>query len=332
MFLLLTHLVSSTKEYKGVLGSKISYSGSESCLIHDAIFLKIGSCISITSGVSVLLRDSFFYNCGNNAMYFSITDNELNISGVSFLYTSVLNNAAVKAQTTGKYFLNCSTFVVVKMNPVLKFTKGDYTSQMINITQTSEPNDNSWQSTTSGTYMDFRNLNSVSFSLFGMYKCNGGNNYVNYFSSCKSIEFKNMNTYRVACWNSDATHYSFYFSSCKPVTFEDCYFKECTSYDSGTFFLFSSSTYSFTNCYYTIKEGKMLSAAGLSKGIASTPTIPFLVTWFCNAEVAYHPETPPKRTLPTPCPPVPKAKQPRKIKRIVTTAASAAPAVLCDLL
>ena len=330
MFFFLSYLGTSTLRYSGLITSQISC--SESVEVHDAVFVSVGSCISISADVSVLLENSFFFNNADNALYFSLSSSDLNISGISFYYLDILNKVAFNTQTTGKSFLNCSTFAVKKMNPVLKFTNGDYTSQMINITQSADQSDNSWQSTTSGTYMDFRNLNSVSFSLFGMYKCNGGNNYVNYFSSCKSIEFKNMNTYWVACWNNDATHYSFYFLSCQSVSFEDCYFRDCTPYDNGVFLKSESSSCTFTNCYYNVTQGSFIDGSpdGLTQGIDSTPTIPFLATWFCDAEVAYRSKTIPVRTLPTPCPPVPEAKQPRKMKRIITTAASAAPAVLCD--
>ena len=76
----------------------------------------------------------------------------------------------------------------------------------------------------------------------------------------------------------------------------------------------------------------MISTSGLSNGIGSTPIIPFLDGIYCGAEVPYR-YLGIKRTLPTPCPPIPKGKKVRKIKRIVATAAaSAVPVMLCDIL
>lgn len=115
-------------------------------------------------------------------------------------------------------------------------------------------------------------------------------------------------------------------------TFTRCYFIKGGNSNTGWKYSNGFGAAAFTECVcsdISYNANDIAGKIGTSGGRTSIPIVHYK-TWYMDADIPYQEKTTPARTLPTPCPPLPPQKQPRKLKRIVTTASNSLAPLITD--
>ena len=302
----------------GVFYNKLELTSSDCIIVHNCVFLSTAGAISCTSQCTVTICDSFLVYCTAAEIYLE-GPTELTYSRNQIL-CKWNRFRAIEIATTGSPMVNTnfSSFLMIWREGSICTSSGGTSTSNVNFSQCGNNDDTVHDNTFGYTfYITAGDSCSIKQTTIANIKSNLG--YIFRIDNINGMVVEDTNFYNLQSTDKEPLRMVNVIG-----TFTRCCFikggnsKSDWQYSSG----FTNSAFSDCVCSdISYNANDIVSKVGSSGGRTTIPITHFK-TWYMDADIPYHEATTPARTLPTPCPPVPPQKQPRKIKRVITTASN----------